>query len=134
MNRVWQRLQFAAPVAVTAYSVVRVLAVAVALRRYGVNIWVFAIIELGTAPPYGFAAVRLARAAVCGDRTALARWLSVWTTCFLAPYAYLVASGHTAPVDDLYVVGIVMLLSLVAALSGMRRRVMVGRRRSEETA
>ncbi len=85
------------PAFVLAYTVARFAVVAGQLERYEVNIWVFAILDIGTAWPYGRALVWLLES--IGDRSARAvAGIGLWSAVLAAtPYAYLIGASQGMP-------------------------------------
>lgn len=112
---------------VIAYAGIRVAVVTLVFRRYGVNPYVFATVELSSSVLYGAGSGRLAGAAVDGDRRAMARWGPVAAVGFLAPDVYVLASGRGMP-PTLFL-GVIALTGCTAWFSvrGLRHRLRAGR-------
>lgn len=81
------------PAFVVTYTVARFVVVAGQLERYEINIWVFAILDIGTAWPYGRALVSLLEAV--GNRPArIVMAIGLWSVLLaVTPYAYLIGAG-----------------------------------------
>lgn len=75
------------------YSGARAVLVGETLGAYGVNPWVFLVLDVGSAIPLGIGQVRLVQALRRGDPAGLQRSLLVFGTAFLVPYLYLVLGG-----------------------------------------
>ena len=97
----WARLlrtsRWLLPAFIVSYTVGRFVVVAGQLERYEINIWVFAILDIGTAWPYGRALVSLLEA--IGNRPArVVASIGVWATLLaVTPYAYLILAGKGMP-------------------------------------
>lgn len=80
-------------VTIFGYSILRALVVWPTLGTYGVNPWVFLVIDVGTAWPYAYGQVRLVKAARSRDWGPVQLWTIVAVLAFIAPYAYVVGAG-----------------------------------------
>jgi hypothetical protein len=109
-------------VLVFGYSVARSLLVAATLRQYGINPYVFFIIDVGTATLYASAQVMALRALRERHLVKFAAWLGVVLVWFVAPYGYLMLSGRSMPVYVYAVIGVWFLLFAVIAVYNFLRR------------
>lgn len=113
------------------YALVRIFLVETVFGDHGVNVVLFAVIELGTAFPYGVALARTVRLLATGSFARAAGPGVVAAACFSAPYAYvLVAVGSDAPPVSLTAVWVVFAVALAAATIGAARSVQRYRRNS----
>ena len=118
-RRVLERLWIVGSV---AYGGLRIFIADHTVRRYGVNIWAFAVVELGTSFVYGLSTARVVGALVDRNRDALARWAPIALASFLAPEAFVVLTGHRMPrAVYLVVAAIVLVMGSVAAWSLVRK-------------
>lgn len=104
------------PAFVVTYTVARFVVVAGQLERYEINIWVFAILDIGTAWPYGRALVSLLEAV--GRRPArVVAAIGLWSAVLaVTPYAYLIGAGRG--MSETLVAGI-CLFAVVSAAVGL---------------
>src|SRR4051812_38517386 len=79
------------------YSVFRIVLADHTVARYGVNIWVFAIIELAATIPYAVGTARVVTSLLDGDQPAALRWALVASAGFFAPDVYTLAAARSAP-------------------------------------
>lgn len=86
-------------IGVVGYSILRAVIAWGLFRDYGVNPWVFAVIDIGTAIPYATAVAELPAAITRSDGRGIARHLVVAVVTFLAPYAYIWVTAEGAPTD-----------------------------------
>ncbi len=104
-------------VGVVGYSILRAVIAWGLFRDYGVNPWVFAVIDVGTAIPYATAIAALPTAIVHGHRAAIARHSLVATGTFFAPYAYVGLMAEGAPTN--LVGGLVLLAVCLCGAAGV---------------
>ncbi len=106
---------------VSLYAVARALIAWPTLGQYGVNPWVFLAIDLGTAPPYGYAQVRLVKAISHRHAGAVQGWAAVVLVTFMAPYVYIfVAGSGELPVFGYVIVVLLVIIFALASLARMR--------------
>ena len=86
-------------IGVVGYSILRAVIAWGLFRDYGVNPWVFAVIDIGTAIPYASAVAELPGAIARSAPRAIGRHLVVAVVTFLAPYAYIWIAAEDAPTD-----------------------------------
>lgn len=117
-----------------AYGGLRIFIADRTVKRYGVNIWAFAAVELGTSWCYGLSTARLVGALVDRRARLALRWGVLAVVTFLAPEGFIVLTGRDMPAAVYIVV-----LSLVgvlgtAAVVSLLRRVRAGRRTHDPAA
>ncbi len=101
------------------------------VTKYGVNIWVFAIIEFGATIPYAVGTARVVTSVLDHDRQAATRWALVASAGFFAPDVYTLAAARSAPWWIYVVVTTWMTVAAVIAIRSLRGNV---RQRRAETA
>jgi hypothetical protein len=123
-RRVLERLWIVGSV---AYGGLRIFVADRTVRRYGVNIWAFAVVELGTSFVYGLGTARVVGALVDRRRDQVMRWAPLAAGAFLAPEAFIVVSGRRMPTVVYAVVGLVVLVMGTVAVVSLTRKVRAGR-------
>ena len=78
---------------VVAYAVIRGLILWSTIGEYGVNPWVFVVIDVGTAWPYAYGQLRVVHEARLKNWRGTQRWSLVALAAFAAPYVYIVGAG-----------------------------------------
>lgn len=92
------------------YSFVRALIVGPTLGPYGIDPWLFLVIDAGSAFPLASGQVRLVHALRRRSPGQVQRWVAVVAVCFLAPYAYLLlGAGVPLPLPAYAVIGLLVL-------------------------
>ena len=110
-----------------AYGGMRAALVWKFLRRYGVNPYVFGIIEFASAAMYGKSSARVVGAVVDGVWTRLRAWLPVAILSYFAPDAYVWLSAGELPGDMLAILISVVCASLVLTGIGVGAQIRRGR-------
>lgn len=110
-----------------AYGGVRIFVADRTVRRYGVNIPVFATVELVTSFAYGLGTARVVGALVDRRHDLAVRWAPVAFGAFIAPEAFIVVTGRRMPPGVFVVVGIFVLTMGTIALVSLVRKVRAGR-------
>ena len=111
-------------VGVFGYSVLRSLVVWPTLSEYGVNPWLFLMIDLSTAWPYAYGQVRIVKAIRRGDTRSIQIWSVVALLAFLAPYAYIAGAGSgELPVLAWAVIGSLVVVFGAASIMRIKRQV-----------
>jgi len=119
-------LELSWAVGVVAFVLVRFVLAYSALAKYdAVTVWVFGILDLGTAVPYAIGTARLVTSLVDHKPQAAARWGALASACFLAPYVWIAWAGREGQFPKVvYVVVALLAVCLgVNAIYGIRRRV-----------
>lgn len=117
-------------VGVVAFVVVRFVLAYSALAQYdALTVWIFGILDLGTAVPYAIGTARLVTSLVDRDLQGAARWGTLASACFLAPYVWIAWAGRDGEFPTVvYVVVALLAASLgLNAIYGIRRRVRLER-------
>ena len=97
---------------VVAFTVARLVVAHETLEEYGLNIWIFGIIDLATAVPYAIGVAKVVEALIDRRPGTASGWAMVACVCFLAPYLYIVWVGKDVSFPPIvYVVlGVLVLL------------------------
>ena len=74
---------------VVGYSLLRLVVAWGAFGEHGVNVWVFGIIDVGTAWPYAKSVALVCRRVANSQWNQLPMPLTIAIACFFAPYAYI---------------------------------------------
>ncbi len=112
--------------AIVGYSVLRFVIAWGAMGEYGVNPWVFGVIDVGTAWPYAKSTAGMVKAGWGGRWVLLAQWSVVALVTFFAPYLYLWIAGNGMPDSLEYGLGLVVGLLFLAAALGIVRKIKSG--------
>lgn len=111
-------------VGVFGFSLARALVVWPTLGDYGVNPWIFLLIDIGTAWPYAYGQVRVVKGARQGDWRSVQFWALITLICFIAPYAYIVGAGSgDMPLIAWIIIGALMVVFGVASVVRILRQI-----------
>jgi hypothetical protein len=108
-------------VGVFAFSVARALIAWPTLSQYGVNPWVFLLIDIATAFPYALGQVKVVNGFRYRQYRGVQAWSLVVAVTFLAPYGYIVLAGQERIPALVYVV-IAVLAVIFGTASVLRMR------------
>ena len=112
--------------AVFGYSILRAVVVWPTLGTYGVNPWVFLVIDVLTAWPYAVGQVRVVQGLRRKNWKKVESWGIVTLLSFLAPYAYIVLAGSgEMPALAYAVVGLLVVVIGAAAVMRIIRQARV---------
>lgn len=114
---------------VVAYTLVRFLVAYGTLNRYGVNVWIFGLLDVGTAVPYAVATARVVTSLIDRRLRSVSGWAFVASGSFLAPYLYVAFAGGAKGLDTTVWVVLVLLVFCLGtnAVWGIIRKVRAGR-------
>lgn len=101
------------------YSLVRFLIAWGAFSEHGVNAWIFGLIDVGTAWPYGKAVAVVCKRVAHGDWSQLPVPLVASIGMFFAPYAYLWFAAGEMPSGIRLSLAIWVSVLFVAASAGV---------------
>lgn len=104
--------------AVAAWAIFRITMVGTWLADYGVNTWVFAVVEICSSIPYGFGSACFIRALAARQTQKIATWGLITAASYVAPDVYLLTSGRSMPAST-YVIIIAIVLCLAVISAGM---------------
>jgi hypothetical protein len=111
----WERLWAST---ILLYTVVATLIVWRTLGKYGVNVFLFFIIDAITSWTYGISTARLLLNVIKRQWKAARKWAWASATSFVTPQIYILASARHAPRDVyLIVIAVITLLILFAVIS-----------------
>lgn len=101
---------------IVGYSLLRFFIAWGAFAEHGANIWVFSLIDVGTAWPYAKSVASVCKRAARSEWRGLPLPLVVAVTTFFAPYAYLWVSAGEMP-DGVRVAMVICVSVLLMAAS-----------------
>lgn len=111
-------------VGVVAYAILRALIVWPTLGDYGVDPWIFLIIDVGTAWPYAYGQLQVIREARRGEWRSVQIWALITLASFIAPYAYIVGAGSgEMPLLAWIVIGVLVAFLGLASVVRIVRQV-----------
>jgi hypothetical protein len=109
-------------VSVVGYSALRFVAAWGALGSYGVNPFVFGVIDVATAYPYAYASAEVVKSAWVGCARNATAWGVVALVMFVAPYAYVLAAGGAMPTSVRTAVVVIAVGMAAVVVVGLVRR------------
>lgn len=118
-----ERLHFAWFTAVMLYAALRIVLITLFLEKYGVNPWIFGVIEVSSSIPYAIGSARFVTALVDGDNHGARVSAMVGLLGFVAPDAYILLSGTHVPGYVYVVIGTVIVISVFTAFFSIRSKV-----------
>lgn len=104
---------------VVGYSVLRLFIAWGAFGDYGANVWIFALVDVGTAWPYAKSVAVVCKRAANAEWTKLPLAVAVAIVLFFAPYAYLWFAAGEMPAGLRVGMAICVSVLLVAATTGI---------------
>ena len=115
-------------VTIVLFALARLVVAKEALEDYGLNIWVFAFIDLITAVPYAIGVAKVVTCMIDRDFAASTRWALVAFGSFIAPYVYVAWAGRDAsfPPAVWIALGVLILVFGTNAIVNVRRKVAQG--------
>lgn len=111
-----------------AYGALRAALVWKFLHKYGVNPYVFGVIEFVSAAIYGKSSAQVVGALVDVEWARLRMWLPIAVLSYFAPDTYVFISVGRLPGDMLAILTFVVCVSLVLAGVGMIAQIWRSRR------
>ncbi len=119
---------------VDGYSLLRFFIAWGAFSAHGANVWVFGLVDVGTAWPYGKSVAVVCKRAAASDWKRLPLPLVVAVTTFFAPYAYLWFAAGEMPSGMRVGMTICVSVLLIAASAGVLAKTRKLRREAREQA
>ena len=116
------------------WGVGRAIVVGKTLGGYGVNPWIYGLIDIATSLPLGLGTARTVEAIIDADWAAARKWASLAAAMFIAPDISIIVMGKGLPVI------VYVILAAIAAVTGTllvrsaRTKVRFARRGSAESA
>jgi hypothetical protein len=89
-----KRLERAWIVVGVSYGILRVFVANATVKKYGVNIWAFAVVEIGSSFPYSLGTARVVTRLVDKSYRSAAKWGALAAVCFLAPEMFILITGE----------------------------------------
>jgi len=111
-----------------AYGGLRAALVWKFLHQYGVNPYIFGVIEFVSAAIYGKSSAQVVGAVVDGAWVRLRRWLPLAALTYFAPDGYVFLSAGKLPGDMLAILISVVCVTLVLTVVGIVTQVRRGRK------
>lgn len=104
---------------VVGYTVVRFLVAWGAFSEHGANVWIFGLLDVGTAWPYAKAIAIVCRRAAASQWSKLPVPVTVALVSFFLPYAYLWMAAGAMPSGVRFGFAIFVTVVLLAATAGV---------------
>ena len=109
------------------YALLRIALAEQFLVKYGLNIYVFAVIEFLSTPIYAIGVSRTVRGLVDSRRSTAIRWLMVAILGFVAPDAYVVVAARRVPASLYLAVLAWVVLGTILGIRRLRRQIKLSR-------
>jgi hypothetical protein len=119
-RRILERYWFAAAM---LYALLRVILADQFLVQYGLNIYVFAIIEFVSTPLDAIGVARTVQALIDSKRASAMRWLMVALAGYVAPDAYVVVATRHVPRSLYLAVLAWIVIGITVGVRRLRRQV-----------
>jgi len=114
-QKFWERLWTGS---IFIYTIVATIVVWKALSKYGVNPWIFAVIDAITSYTYGVTSARMVIAIIGKDMKLARSWALGAAISFITPQAYILIAAKNAPADVYrFVIGVISALFIFTAVS-----------------
>ena len=114
-QKFWERLWTGS---IFIYTIVATIVVWKALSKYGVNPWIFAVIDAITSYTYGVTSARMVIAIIGKDMKLARSWALGAAISFITPQAYILIAAKNAPADVYrIVIGVISALFICTAVS-----------------
>lgn len=120
--------------AALVYSAVRITLVHTFLGPYGLNIWLYAAVDLGSTVPYAIGSARAVGALVDGERGRAVRWGLLTATSYVLPDLTIVLTTRRVPLSTYLVLAVVLSTAGSLAVTRIRREVRSSRAEREAAA
>lgn len=128
-SRLRQILTLSWVVGIVLFTLGRLVVAKGTLEEYGLNLWVFGVIDLVTAVPYALGVAKVVTAMIDRNFAGTTTWAAVAAGSFLAPYAYIAWAGQDASFPPAVYVALAVLIAIFGgnAVLSVRRKVRAGR-------
>ena len=114
-QKFWERLWTGS---IFIYTIVATIVVWKSLSKYGVNPWIFAVIDAITSYTYGITSARMVIALIAKNSKLARKWALGAAVSFITPQAYILIAAKNAPADVYrIVIGVITALFLFTAIS-----------------
>ena len=97
---------------IVLYSFGATLIVWKTLHKYGVNPYLFFVIDVCTSWPYGIATARIVAKVFEKEWKQVRKWSWVAAICFVTPQIYILVASHLAP-RDVYIIVITVCVAMI---------------------
>ena len=104
---------------IVVYSFGAAVVVNKTLRKYGVNPYLFFVIDICTSWPYGIATARIVINTMAKNWKAVRKWTWIAAITFVTPQVYILITAHHAPRDVYLIVIAVISFLIVFAIAGV---------------
>jgi nitrate/nitrite transporter NarK len=124
-SRLRQILTLSWVVGIVVFTLGRLIVAKGTLEEYGLNLWVFAVIDLVTAVPYALGVAKVVTSMIDRNYAGTTTWATVAAASFLAPYAYIAWAGQDASFPPAVYVALGVLIVIFGgnAVLSVRRKV-----------
>ena len=113
--KLWERLWASS---ILIYTFVATYFVWKTMSKYGVNWFIFFLLDAVTSWSYGISTARIVVALIEKNRSALSKWVWVAGISFIAPQLYIIAVARRVPHNDYVTIAIIIgALALFALFS-----------------
>jgi small-conductance mechanosensitive channel len=109
-QKFWERMWTGS---IFIYTIVATIAVWKGLSKYGVNPWIFAVIDAITSYTYGITSARMVIELIAKNSKSARKWALGASISFIIPQAYILISAQHAP-TEVYRIVIGVIASLFA--------------------
>ncbi len=114
-QKFWERLWTGS---IFIYTIVATIVVWKGLSKYGVNPWIFAVIDAITSYTYGITSARMVIALIAKNSQLARKWALGAAVSFIIPQAYILIAAKNTPADVYrIVIGVITALFLFTATS-----------------
>jgi hypothetical protein len=124
-SRLRQILTLSWVIGIVLFTLGRLVVAKGTLEEYGLNLWVFAVIDLVTAVPYALGVAKVVTAMIDRNFAGTTSWAAVAVGSFLAPYLYIAWAGQDASFPTEVYVALAVLIVIFGgnAILSVRRKV-----------
>ena len=112
----WERIWAST---IILYSFVASFVVWKALHKYGVNPYLFFVIDVITSWLYGIASARLVMSVIKKRTHQIAKWGIYSALNFVIPQVYILVSAHDVPREVYLIIGVVICVLAIFSLIGI---------------
>lgn len=101
-------LRYAFYLVIIIYMSFRVILASETLGRYGVNPYIFGLLDVGTAIPYAIGGPKVITYAKQRNKNKIFQWSIIFAISFILPYVYIAISGEKIPFYIWLVLGFIV--------------------------
>ncbi len=118
-------------VIVVTWSLVRALVVWAALGDYGINPWMYLLIDLGSAIVDAYTTPRMVLAFIDSQYRTAAKWLLASAGAFIVPDLYIFLGTRHMPRRVIFVIAVIISITGFVAVFSVVRKIRAGKRERE---